>query len=284
MDLLSLSSSLSSEPLASRMRPRTLEEYVGQDHILGEGRLLRRAIRADQLSSLIFYGPPGTGKTTLARVIANSTASRFVSMNAVLSGVKDLREAIEGARKHQKMFFKRTILFVDEVHRWNKSQQDALLPWVEKGTIILVGATTENPYFEVNKALVSRSRVFQLQPLTEENLRQIVIQALQDSQRGYGKWQVDFEPEALDHLVRIAGGDARSLLNAVQLAVETTPDTFPPRKTAEYPLRFLLLKKAFSKRLYSMTKKGIIILTLSVHSSNPSEGQTPMVRFIGWPG
>ena len=157
------------------MRPRTLEEYVGQDHILGEGRLLRRAIRADQLSSLIFYGPPGTGKTTLARVIANSTAGRFVSMNAVLSGVKDLREAIEAARKHEKMFFKRTILFVDEVHRWNKSQQDALLPWVEKGTIILVGATTENPYFEVNKALVSRSRVFQLKPLTEDDLRRIAV-------------------------------------------------------------------------------------------------------------
>ncbi|WP_028580910.1 AAA family ATPase [Desulfogranum japonicum] len=286
MDLLSLSSSLSSEPLASRMRPRTLEEYVGQDHILGEGRLLRRAIRADQLSSLIFYGPPGTGKTTLARVIANSTASRFVSMNAVLSGVKDLREAIEGARKHQKMFFKRTILFVDEVHRWNKSQQDALLPWVEKGTIILVGATTENPYFEVNKALVSRSRVFQLQPLTEENLRQIVIQALQDSQRGYGKWQVDFEPEALDHLVRIAGGDARSLLNAVQLAVETTPDTFPPPENSRISITLSVAEESIQQKAVLYDKEGdyhfdtISAFIKSLRGSDPDGALYWMARMI----
>ena len=160
------SSDSGSEPLAARMRPRTLDEFVGQEHILGEGRLLRRAIQADMISSLIFYGPPGTGKTTLARVIANTTKSRFVSLNAVLAGVKDVREAIAEARENRELYGRRTILFVDEVHRWNKAQQDALLPWVENGTVILIGATTQNPFFEVNSALVSRSRIFQLKPLS----------------------------------------------------------------------------------------------------------------------
>src|SRR5690625_5139274 len=173
------------EPLAARMRPRTLDEYIGQDHILGEGRLLRRAIQADQLSSLIFYGPPGTGKTTLARVIANSTSAGFIAINAVLGGVKDIRDAVAQAGAARRLG-RRTILFVDEVHRFNKAQQDALLPWVENGTVILIGATTENPYFEVNKALVSRSRIFQLKPLDEENLRGIIHQALETKGRGYG--------------------------------------------------------------------------------------------------
>ena len=212
----------STEPLAARMRPRTLEEYIGQDHIVGPGRLLRRAIEADQLSSLIFYGPPGTGKTTLARVIANSTRARFASINAVLGGVKDIREAVAAAQAARRGGV-RTILFVDEVHRFNKAQQDALLPWVENGTVILIGATTENPFFEVNKALVSRSRVFQLQPLTEVDLRKVAAQALADRERGYGNRRVDLTPEALDHLVNVANGDARALLNALELAVETTP-------------------------------------------------------------
>ena len=164
-----------SAPLAARMRPRTLDEYVGQDHIVGPGRLLRRAIQADQLSSLIFYGPPGTGKTTLARVIANTTRAHFIALNAVLAGVKDIRAAIDEAQDRAKHYSQRTILFVDEVHRFNKAQQDALLPWVENGTVIFVGATTENPYFEVNKALVSRSRIFQLTPLTDDDLRAIVV-------------------------------------------------------------------------------------------------------------
>ena len=166
-DNLFSSAPVTNEPLAARMRPRTLEEYIGQDHILGKGRLLRRAIQMDQLSSIIFYGPPGTGKTTLARVIANTTKSHFSSLNAVLSGVKELREEIAEAKERRDHWGMRTILFIDEVHRWNKSQQDALLPWVENGTIILIGATTENPFFEVNKALVSRSRVFQLKKLTD---------------------------------------------------------------------------------------------------------------------
>jgi putative ATPase len=212
------------QPLAARMRPRTLDEYVGQDHILGPGRLLRRAIAADQLSSVILYGPPGTGKTTLARVIANTTRARFTSLNAVLGGVKDIREAVAEAQEQQRTG-RRTILFVDEVHRFNKAQQDALLPWVESGTVTLIGATTENPYFEVNKALVSRSRIFQLKPLTDADLRAVAAQALADPERGYGRRAVRLDDDALEHLVAVANGDARSLLNALELAVETTePD------------------------------------------------------------
>ncbi|NLL14795.1 MAG: AAA family ATPase, partial [Fibrobacter sp.] len=213
-------------PLADRMRPRTLEEYIGQQHIIGEGRLLRRAIQIDQLSSLIFYGPPGTGKTTLARIIANTTRAQFLSINAVLAGVKEIREAIDNAQKTLNLYGKRTILFVDEVHRFNKSQQDALLPHVENGIIILIGATTENPYFEVNKALVSRSRIFQLKTLTEDDLRAIAMQALSDKERGYGNRSVQIDEDALDHLVKVANGDARGVLNALELAVETTaPDS-----------------------------------------------------------
>jgi len=210
-------------PLAARMRPRTLDEFVGQEHIVGPGRLLRRAIQADQLSSVIFYGPPGTGKTTLARIIANTTRGHFIAINAVLAGVNDIRQAVAEAQERRGQFGQRTILFVDEVHRFNKAQQDALLPWVENGTVILIGATTENPYFEVNKPLVSRSRIFQLKPLTEEDLFKIARQALADPERGYGRWNVKVDEDALAHLVDVANGDARSLLNALELAVETTP-------------------------------------------------------------
>ncbi len=209
-------------PLANRMRPRTLDEFVGQEHIVGPGRLLRRAIQADQLSSLIFYGPPGTGKTTLAMIIANSTQSNFITINAVLAGVKEIRESIATALERRNLYGQRTTLFVDEVHRWNKAQQDALLPHVENGTIILVGATTENPYFEVNKALVSRSRIFQLKQLEKADLYQVARQALEDTERGYGKLNVHIHPDALDHLVDVANGDARGVLNALELAVETT--------------------------------------------------------------
>lgn len=210
-----------SEPLAARMRPRVLDEYIGQNHIVGEGRLLRRAIQADQLSSLIFYGPPGTGKTTLARVIANTTSAEFLAMNAVLDGVKQIREAISSAQNARR-FGKQTILFIDEVHRFNKAQQDALLPWVENGTVILIGATTENPFFEVNKALVSRSRVFQLIPLENEDIRKILEQALFDKERGYGTKNIVVQSEAMQHLVNVANGDARAALNALELAIETT--------------------------------------------------------------
>ncbi|MCR5762609.1 MAG: AAA family ATPase [Treponema sp.] len=218
----------SHEPLAARMRPRTLDEYIGQEHIIGKGRLLRRAIAADQLTSVIFYGPPGSGKTTLARVIANHTKSNFITLNAVLTGVADIRKAISDAEQQRSLYSKKTILFVDEVHRWNKSQQDALLPWVENGTIILIGATTENPFFEVNKALVSRSRVFQLKSLTSQDLMNVVRQTLSDTERGYGHWRIEFEEGALEHLVETANGDARSLLNALELAIETTPEKWQP--------------------------------------------------------
>ncbi len=210
-------------PLAARMRPRTLDEFIGQEHIVGPGRLLRRAIQADQLSSVIFYGPPGTGKTTLARIIANTTQAHFIAINAVLAGVKDIREAIAVAQERRKMYGQRTILFVDEVHRFNKAQQDALLPHVENGTVILIGATTENPYFEVIKPLVSRSRIFELRSLNEDDLRRIAHHALTDPERGYGRLQVRMDDEALDHLVNVANGDARAVLNALELAVETTP-------------------------------------------------------------
>ena len=226
---------LSHEPLAARMRARTLDEYIGQDHIVGKGRLLRRAIAADQLSSVIFYGPPGSGKTTLARVIANHTKSNFITLNAVLTGVADIRAAIKKADDFKNFYGRRTILFVDEVHRWNKAQQDALLPWVENGTIILIGATTENPFFEVNKALVSRSRVFQLKPLTEADLQKAAHLALNDVERGYGHWKVEFEKGALEHLIQTANGDARSLLNALELAVETTPEIWSPDSTPPRP-------------------------------------------------
>lgn len=213
-------------PLAARMRPRSLNEFVGQEHIVGEGRLLSRAIRADRLfSSILLWGPPGAGKTTLARVIARHTESHFTTLSAVMSGKADLRQVLKEARNRRKMYQMRTILFVDEVHRWNKAQQDALLPNVENGTITLIGATTENPYFEVIGALVSRSRVFQLKALEDENIRTLLQRALADEERGYGKLAVKLEADAERHLVRVAGGDARNSLNALELAVESTPPT-----------------------------------------------------------
>lgn len=207
-------------PLAARMRPRTLSEFVGQEQILGAGRLLRRAIESDQLSSIILSGPPGTGKTTLARVIANTTRSQFLSVSAVLSGVKELRAAIEEAKAYRNQYNRRSILFVDEVHRWNKSQQDALLPWVEDGLIVLIGATTENPWFEVNRALLSRSRVFILRPLTETELATILDRALSDRERGYGARTITIDEDARRHLITTSAGDARTVLNALELAVD----------------------------------------------------------------
>ena len=206
------------------MRPRTLDEIVGQGHMLGEGSLLRRAIQADRLfSSIILYGPPGTGKTTLARVIANTTQAHFESLSAVLAGVADLRKAIEAATERRRLYRTRTILFIDEVHRWNKAQQDALLPHVESGLITLIGATTQNPYFDVIKALVSRSRIFELKPLSQQDIQTLLKRALADPLVGYGKRQVQVDEQALLHLAEMAGGDARSALNALELAVETTP-------------------------------------------------------------
>ncbi len=244
------------EPLAARMRPRTLDEFVGQDHILGEGRLLRRAIQADMISSIILYGPPGTGKTTLARVIANTTRSRFVSLNAVLAGVKDVREAIDRAKENRDLHGKRTILFVDEVHRWNKAQQDALLPWVENGTVILIGATTHNPFFEVNSALVSRSRIFQLKTLNAHDLRSIARRAISDPERGYGRYRIEIDTDALEHLVAVADGDARSLLGALQLAVETTPERFPPAAGTVISITREIAEESIQQKAVLYDKEG----------------------------
>ena len=214
----------SEAPLAARMRPRTLDEFVGQEHIVGKGKLLRRAIESDRLfSSILLFGPPGSGKTTLAQVIANTTRSHFVTISAILAGKADLRLIIDSALERRRLHNIRTILFVDEVHRWNKAQQDALLPHVENGAVTLIGATTENPFFEVIKALISRSRVFQLRNLNQEETGILLDRALADTERGYGSKSIILDPKARMHLTEVASGDARNALNALELAVESTP-------------------------------------------------------------
>jgi putative ATPase len=220
-DLFSVGLNNQREPLAERMRPHTFAEFAGQEHLVGEGRLLRRAVEADRLGSIILHGPPGTGKTTIANIIANETKARFVTLNAVLDGVKELREVVEAAEKQ--FSDEKTLLFVDEIHRWNKAQQDALLPHVEAGTITLVGATTENPFFYLIGPLLSRSRVFKLEPLTRQDVRNILLQAIRDPERGLGKLKLEVTDAALDHWSDIASGDARSALNALELAAATTP-------------------------------------------------------------
>lgn len=209
-------------PLASRLRPSKLEDFVGQEHIIGKDTLLYRAIKADKLSSVIFYGPPGTGKTTLAKIIAGTTKSEFVQINATTAGKKDITDAVEHAKSMLGMYGRHTILFIDEIHRFNKSQQDALLPYVEDGTLVLIGATTENPYFEVNKALVSRSVIFELKPLSAENIADIIKRAIADEKNGLGDYNACIDDNALSFLSNISNGDARVALNAVELAVLTT--------------------------------------------------------------
>lgn len=273
-------------PLADRMRPRRLDEFVGQDHIVGPGRLLRRAIQRDRLSSIILSGPPGTGKTTLARVIANTTKSRFLSINAVLSGVQAIRDAVESARRERQLYDRKTILFVDEVHRWNKAQQDALLPYVENGTIILIGATTENPFFEVNKALVSRSRVFQLHALGDDDLRAAALAALSDAERGYGRWRVTFEDGALEHLIKVADGDARSLLNALELAVETSVEPWPPADGTPVLVTMEAAEESIQRRAVLYDQDGdyhydaASALIKSVRGSDPDAALYWMARMV----
>ena len=221
-DYMRASTQEQESPLASRMRPTTLDEVVGQKHIIGKDKLLYRAIKADQLASIIFYGPPGTGKTTLAKVIANTTSASFRQINATVAGKKDMEDVVKEAKDALGMYGKKTILFVDEIHRFNKSQQDYLLPYVEDGTLILIGATTENPYFEVNGALLSRSRIFELKALEKEDVKELILRAVRDEKKGMGSYHAVIDDEAADFLADVSGGDARAALNAVELGVLTT--------------------------------------------------------------
>lgn len=225
MDLFSYMNenfAVKSAPLAERMKPKSVDEFIGQEHIFSKGKLLRRMVEADQIQSIILYGPPGTGKTSISKVIANTTNSEFVVLNAVTSGVKDIREVIKNAEDLKGMYSKKTILFVDEIHRFNKSQQDALLPYVENGTVTLIGATTENPFFEVNSALISRSTVFALNKLSAENIKDILVQAINDSENGLGMYNINITDDGLNFLADIANGDARKALNSIELGVLTT--------------------------------------------------------------
>ncbi len=221
-DYMRASTQEQESPLASRMRPTTLDEVVGQKHIIGKDTLLYRAIKADQIGSIIFYGPPGTGKTTLAKVIANTTSASFRQINATVAGKKDMEDVVKEAKDALGMYGKKTILFVDEIHRFNKSQQDYLLPYVEDGTLILIGATTENPYFEVNGALLSRSRIFELKALEQEDVKELILRAVRDEKKGMGSYHAVIDDEAADFLADVSGGDARAALNAVELGVLTT--------------------------------------------------------------
>ncbi len=273
-------------PLAFRMRPRVLDEFIGQEHIVGKGRLLRRAILSDQLSSLIFSGPPGSGKTTLARIIANHTKSTFTQINAVLAGIAELRKTIAQAQQCLQQDGSRTIVFVDEVHRWNKAQQDALLPWVENGTIIFVAATTENPFFEVNNALLSRSRIFLLKTLQKDDLRSIIQAALQDAERGYGEYRIHIDDDALEHLLTSSAGDARNILNALELAVETTPVTFPPPPGTDIHITLDVAEESIQNKAVLYDKEGdyhydtISAFIKSVRGSDPDAALYWLARMI----
>lgn len=239
-------------PLASRLRPTTLEEVVGQRHIIGEDKLLYRAIKADKLSSVIFYGPPGTGKTTLAKVVAHTTSAEFTQINATVSGKKDMEQVIKQAKDSLAMYGKKTILFIDEIHRFNKGQQDYLLPFVEDGTIVLIGATTENPYFEVNGALISRSIIFELQPLDKEDIKTLLTRAVYDTEKGMGAYNAHIDDNALEFLADISNGDARAALNAIELGVLTTT----PDKNKEIHITIDVAEQCIQKRTVRYDKTG----------------------------
>lgn len=255
MDLFEYMRSTNQEkesPLAARLRPRTLDEVVGQQHIIGKDKLLYRAIKADKLSSILFYGPSGTGKTTLARVIANTTSAEFTQINATVAGKKDMEEVVAKAKDLQGMYGKKTILFIDEIHRFNKGQQDYLLPFVEDGTLILIGATTENPYFEINGALISRSIVFELQPLSIEDIRTLIKRAVYDKERGMGAYDAEIDDDALDFLAELSGGDARHALNAVELGVMTTQRS----ADGKIHLTLAVAQECIQKRVLRYDKTG----------------------------
>ena len=272
----------SEAPLASRIRPRTLDEIVGQQHILAKDKLLYRAIKADKLSSVIFYGPPGTGKTTIAKVIAGTTSAAFTQINATVAGKKDMEEVVAEAKQRMGMYGKRTILFVDEIHRFNKGQQDYLLPFVEDGTLVLIGATTENPYFEVNGALLSRSKVFELKPLEKEDIKKLILRAVTDSERGMGAYDVCMDEEAADFLAEAADGDARSALNAVELGVLTT------ERSADGKIHFTIdvASECIQKRVIRYDKAGdnhydtISAFIKSMRGSDPDAAVYYLARML----
>ena len=269
-------------PLASRLRPRTLEEVVGQQHIIGKDKMLYRAIKADKLGSVIFYGPPGTGKTTLAKVIANTTSAEFTQINATVAGKKDMEEVVQKAKNAMGMYGRRTILFVDEIHRFNKGQQDYLLPFVEDGTLILIGATTENPYFEVNSALISRSIIFELKPLEKEDIRTLIERAVYDVERGMGAYHAVIEEDAEEFLADIAGGDARAALNAVELAVLTTE----PEKDGKIHITLDVASECIQKRVVRYDKTGgnhydtISAFIKSMRGSDPDAAVYYLARML----
>ena len=269
-------------PLASRLRPTTLEEVVGQEHIIGKDKLLYRAIKADKLSSIIFYGPPGTGKTTLAKVIANTTSAEFMQINATSAGKKDMEAVVKQAQDNVGMYQKRTILFVDEIHRFNKGQQDYLLPFVEDGTIILIGATTENPYFEVNGALLSRSIIFELHSLSTENIRDLLQRAVQDQEKGMGSYGAQLDEDACEFLADMADGDARAALNAIELAILTTERS----EDGEIHITMAVAEECIQKRAVRYDKSGdnhydtISAFIKSMRGSDPDAAVYYLARML----
>lgn len=270
------------EPLASRLRPQTLDEVVGQDHLIGPGKLLRRMIEADRLTPMIFFGPPGTGKTTLAKVIANTTKAFFEQINAVQAGVQDLRQTIQAAKERLKFEGRRTVLFIDEIHHFNKGQQDALLPYIEDGTVILIGATTQNPMFALNSALLSRLRLFRLEPLSDDHIAQIIQRALSDKEKGLGDLPIILKPEALHHLVHVADGDARNALNALELAALTTP----PDREGRIVIDLAVAEESIQKRAVQYDKNGdqhydvISAFIKSLRGSDPDAALYWLARMI----
>ncbi len=269
-------------PLAARLRPRTIEEVVGQQHIIGKDKLLYRAIKADKISSVIFYGPPGTGKTTLAKVIAGTTSCEFKQINATVAGKKDMEEVVDKAKELQGMYGKRTILFIDEIHRFNKGQQDYLLPFVEDGTIILIGATTENPYFEVNGALISRSMIFELKPLSQEDIMSLIVRAITDKEHGMGAYGATITDEALEALADIAGGDARHALNAIELAIMTTNRG----EDGKISITLAVIEECIQKRVVKYDKNGdnhydtISAFIKSMRGSDPDAALYYLARML----
>lgn len=271
-----------SGPLASRMRPTTLDEVVGQQHIVGKDKLLYRAIKADKLSSIIFYGPPGTGKTTLAKVIAHTTSAEFMQINATSAGKKDMEEVVEQAKANQGMYQKKTILFIDEIHRFNKGQQDYLLPFVEDGTIILIGATTENPYFEVNGALLSRSVIFELKKLSADDIKTLIKRALTDKEKGMGAYDAQIDDDALDFLADVSNGDARAALTAIELGVLTTDRA----EDGIIHITIDVASECIQKRVISYDKKGdnhydtISAFIKSMRGSDPDAAVYYLARML----